>query len=394
MRRVARVARAGGTGASASIWAGGILLSCTLFSPGPAEALPVYATRTGFSCVSCHFDPNGGGPRKDIGFLFARNRHDLVPDSDERWQSLLSLSNVLGDVLYFGTNSRFFYLFDDPKPFGDEESPRISSFFQMQGALYTTLRPHPHLAMVWHNDFSEAGVRSRDLYGMIDGLPGGLYFRAGRLRVPFGLRQDDHTGATRGGFLEPVGGGTGALPYDPRGVQSGIEAGLAPGPFQIVGAFTNGPGAAFTNEAQTAIGKAIYHRGKLQLGASGYHSYLTSSRTRATRWGAHALWGWRELSLIGEIVEGEDRDAGSNLTRLLAAYAEADYRFSRAFLVLLRYDYIDRNRDQNGQAAERFVGEGVWTVVPFADLRLAYKFIVPENRGDESQVLAMFHVYY
>ena len=93
-------------------------------------------------------------------------------------------------------------------------------------------------------------------------------------------------------------------------------------------------------------------------------------------------------------MEGEDRDAGSNLTRLLAAYAEADYRFSRAFLVLLRYDYIDRNRDQNGQAAERFVGEGVWTVVPFADLRLAYKFIVPENRGDESQVLAMFHVYY
>ena len=370
------------------------LVAAVLLPAAEAMALPTYAARTGFSCVSCHFDPNGGGPRKDIGFLFARNRHDLLPDPDERWQSLVSLTNILGDVLYFGTNSRFFYLYNDPKPYGSVELPKTSSFFQMQGALYTTLRPHPHLALVWHNDFSEYGVQSRDLYGMVDGLPGDLYVRAGRIRVPFGLRMDDHTGATRGGFLDPAGGGTGALPYDPRGVQSGIESGFTPGPFQVVAAFTNGAGAPFANEAQTVTGKVVFHRSKLQIGASGYHSYLTSSSTRARRWGAHALWGWRELSLIGEVVGGDDRDAGSNTTDVLAAYAEADYRVSRALLFLVRYDYVDRDRDAEGQAAERFAGEGVWTVVPFADLRLAYKYIVPEDRGDESQVLAMLHFYY
>lgn len=384
----------GGRFRSLALGVGLWLTAAGLLQPREAAALPTYAARTGFSCVTCHFDPNGGGPRKDIGFLFARNRHDLLPDPDERWQSLTALTNVLGDVLYFGTNSRFFYLYNDPEPYGSEELPRTSSFFQMQGALYTTLRPHPHLALVWHNDFSEYGVQSRDLYGMIDGLPGDLYVRAGRLRVPFGLRVDDHTGATRGGFLDPAGGGTGALPYDPRGVQSGVESGFFPGPFQVAVAFTNGAGAAFANEAQTLTGKLVFHRSKLQVGASGYHSYLTSSSTRARRWGAHALWGWRDLSLIGEVVAGDDRDAASRTTRVVASYAEADYRVSRALLFLLRYDFVDLDRDAEGQAAERFAGEGVWTVVPFADLRLAYKYVVPENRGDESQVLAMFHFYY
>ncbi len=362
--------------------------------PPTVDALPTYAARTGFTCVSCHFDPNGGGPRKDIGFLFARQRHDLTPDPDPRWQSLTGLTNVLEEVLYFGTNTRFLYLYDDPEAYGGVEPPRTSSFFQMQGALYTTLRPHPHLALVWHNDFNDFGAQSRDLYGMIDGLPSDLYLRFGRLRVPFGLRQDDHTGATRGGFVDAAGGGTGALPYDPRTVQTGFEAGFYPGPLQVTAALTNGPGAAFQDKAQTVTGKVVYLRKRFQVGGSIYDSYRTSSGTRATRWGGFALYGWRELALLGEVVAGEDKEAGQQVRRLLASYVEADYRVSRALLLILRYDFIDGNRTLEGEAAERFGGEGVWTVVPFADLRLAYKRIIPEKSGDESQILAMWHFYY
>ena len=36
-----------------------------------AFPLPGYAARTGLDCRSCHFDPNGGGPRNGVGFLFA-----------------------------------------------------------------------------------------------------------------------------------------------------------------------------------------------------------------------------------------------------------------------------------------------------------------------------------
>ena len=55
----------------------------TLFALGlyvpVANALPLYATRQGFACSTCHFDPQGGGPRNDFGFQFEKNRHALTP---------------------------------------------------------------------------------------------------------------------------------------------------------------------------------------------------------------------------------------------------------------------------------------------------------------------------
>ena len=52
-----------------------VLASLTLlFAPRRAVTLPLYAARTGLKCQNCHFDPNGGGPRNDFGFMFARNR--------------------------------------------------------------------------------------------------------------------------------------------------------------------------------------------------------------------------------------------------------------------------------------------------------------------------------
>ena len=42
-----------------------------------AQTTPLWAARTGNLCGQCHFDPNGGGPRNDYGFMFARNRHSL-----------------------------------------------------------------------------------------------------------------------------------------------------------------------------------------------------------------------------------------------------------------------------------------------------------------------------
>jgi hypothetical protein len=370
------------------------LAALSVLAPSGALALPTYAARTGFSCVSCHFDPNGGGPRKDIGFLFERQRHDLLPDPDPRWQSLAGLTNVLADILYFGTNSRLLYLYEDPEAYGTSNPDHTSSFFQMQGALYTTFRPHPKLALVWSLDFSDAGAQVRDAYGMLDGLPEDLYLRFGRIRVPFGLRQDDHTGATRGGFLDGGSADTGALPYDPRTTQTGFEVGFYPGPFQISGALTDGPSAPFVDQAQTLIGKVVYLHRRLQIGASVYDSYQTSTGARATRWGGFALYGWRELALIGEVVGGRDRDGSQAVTRLIASYVEADWRFSRALLAIARYDFIDRNLDADGEAGERFGVEGVWTVVPFADLRLALRYIVPEQSGDVPQLLAMWHFYY
>jgi hypothetical protein len=362
-----------------------------------ALGLPTYAARTGFTCVTCHFDPNGGGPRKDIGFLFARQRHDLTPDPDPRWSGLVGLTNNLGDVFYFGTNMRVLYLYNTAEEFAGTKAEDISTFFQMQGALYTALRPHKNLAMVWNQAFNEfSGVRTRDLYGMIDGLPTDLYIQVGQFRLPFGLRWDDHTSATRAGFLMAGAGGTGGvLPYDPRGVESGIELGGYPGKWFWALSLTNG-GPAFANRAQTLSAKLGFNRKPIQVAVSAYDSYRTSTSTRASRWGGYLLWGGMggNLTVQAELVGGQNRDNAGQDTPVIATVVAADYRFSRWLLIIGRYDYADLNLDEEGFASERFGIETVFTAVPFADLRLAYRRIRPEMTGDENQLALMWHFYY
>jgi hypothetical protein len=362
-----------------------------------AHGLPTYAARIGFTCVTCHFDPNGGGPRKDIGFLFARNRHDLTPDPDPQWSGLVSLTNNLGDVFYFGTNMRALYVYNKADEFAGTKAEDISTFFQMQGALYTALRPHKNLVLVWNQDFNEfSGVRTRDLWGMIDGLPTDLYFLIGQFRLPFGLRWDDHNAGTRGGFLSAGAGGSGGvLPYDPRSVESGIQTGGFPGRFFWALALTNG-GAAFANKAQTVSAKIGYNKKPFQIAVSGYDSYRTSTSTRASRWSAYALWGGLggDLTIAAEVAGGEDENSAGDKASLVGTAVQVDYRFSRWLLIFGRYDYANRDLEADGFASERFAGETVFTVVPFADVRLGYRHIRPEMTGNENQLTMMWHFYY
>lgn len=367
-------------------------LGLALAGARPVHSLPAYAARTGLDCRSCHFDPNGGGPRNAFGFVFEKQRHDLAPDPDPRWAELPS-TNRFGDVLYVGTNTRMLYA-----GMGTWDLVQASSFFQMQGALGLTLQPHPNLAIVMVRDFGEfSGDITRDLYGLIQDGGGNYYVKAGRIRGVFGLRQDDHTAGTRGGFLDTAAGGTGGLlPYDPRGVATGIEAGVARGGWTLSASLTNG-GPAFANPVQTVAAKLAAPAPFGRVGFSVYDDFATSTRQRHTRWsgfGFARMPGVPDLTLQGEIGLGTD-DLGNGVKHnLLATCAQADYRFSRAFTLRGRYDFADVFRSEPGNASERFAAEGEWTLVPFADLRLGYREIVPEKSGNEHMWLAMVHLYY
>src|SRR5258708_14588061 len=60
-----------------------LLTSIALVLGRPASTVPLFAARTGLMCGTCHFDPNGGGPRNQYGFSFSRNRHspEAHPDT-------------------------------------------------------------------------------------------------------------------------------------------------------------------------------------------------------------------------------------------------------------------------------------------------------------------------
>lgn len=48
-----------------------------VLAPRTAQALPIYAQRTGLPCGQCHVNPQGGGPRTAFGQAFAANGHHL-----------------------------------------------------------------------------------------------------------------------------------------------------------------------------------------------------------------------------------------------------------------------------------------------------------------------------
>ena len=371
-----------------------VLLSLGLAIAGarPVLSLPTYAARTGLDCRSCHFDPNGGGPRNALGFLYEKQRHDLSADPDTTWAALPA-TNQIADVLFVGTNTRMVYF-----GMGTWSDVRMSSFFQMQGALDLTLQPHPNLAVVMVRDFGEfSGDVTRDLYGLIQDNGGNYYVKAGRIRGVFGLRQDDHTAGTRGGFLNTAGGGTGGfLPYDPRTVSTGLEAGVTLGSHSLSASLTNG-GGAFTNKVQAVGAKVTRDVPFGRAGLSVYDHYESSNGRRSSRWSGYGLArvpGAPELTVQGEVGFGTDDLGNGEKRNLLATFVQTDYRVHRGLIVRARYDFSDVFRSTPGNASERFSMEGEFTLVPFADLRLGYREIVPETSVNEHMILAMMHFYY
>src|SRR5262252_3096303 len=303
-------------------------LAPLLFLPAPGESTPLYSTRTGLACANCHFDPNGGGPRNAFGFAFSKNRHTTEPETDGMFKDL-DLTNKVGEQfpLYFGINSRLMALADDAKdpPQGLDRF----GFFQMETQLHMAFQPHPRLTLVYTTDgfgtqgnpISGGARVTREAWGMI-GNGAGHYLRAGVFRVPFGLRLDDHTTATRNGFTEfqPPNGFDPrhkVLPYDPRIGDEGVEVGATRGELQGRLAYTDGGSFVFSGgpnpraHAQAFSGKVAYVDEKYQLGVSGYDNWLPAngvqSIVRASRWGTYAMTHRGNVSVIGEVVSGTDK---------------------------------------------------------------------------------------
>jgi hypothetical protein len=396
-------------------------LSTLLLRPRRAETLPLYAARTGLMCQSCHFDPNGGGARNDFGFAFARNRHALEPeDSTSEWHDL-DVTNRVGDRMpvYLGVNQRFMLLADAATK---SDSLDRLGFFNMENALTVTFQPHRRLALVYNRDgFNESSV-TRDAFGMIGGFPYDGYFKAGRFRNPFGLRMDDHTVATRNGFLDFFDGRR-FLPFDPRTPDMGYEIGVTPGNFFGRVAFTNGATSIFSaaNVAQAVSLKVGHNMPHYQGAVSFYDDFhkvpavdpftfaTITDRVRSTRWGYAGIGHLGDLSVLGEIAAGTDKFneivPGSMLAgrarNLLAGWAEADWTFSRAYNLRVRFDRMELERGgdplvRDLNSHNRWALEGEYLPVPFAEVRWTLRYIDHQAASlqDERQAYVQMHFSY
>jgi hypothetical protein len=395
-----------------------------LLAPRGAQTVPLYAARNGLACGTCHFDPNGGGPRNDFGFAFAKKRHSQEEEPEGSPWKDLTLTNRIGENMpvYLGANQRFM-AFTNSTVNGD--SLDRFGFFNMESAIHIAFQPHPRLTLVYtHDTFSAGGspaavvTRQKEAFGMIGGLPLDGYVKAGRFRVPFGLRMDDHTVATRIGFLDFVNPGFSFLAYDPRQPDMGIEVGAERSRIFGRASYTNGRanvlGAGPYAETKTL--KLGYRESRLESAVSIYDDYakqagFSPANERQTRWGWYGMTHWRSLALLGEAAAGTNEaqpPAGmvtGAKTNLLAWWTEIDYAFSRSLNLRTRYDYMvtDRSSTQSvrdNNTFSRWALEGEWVPVPFAELRGTLRHIdYKENQGplgvdNENQAYLQFHFSY
>ena len=338
-------------------------------------ALPMYASREGATCVTCHVDPTGGGIRNEFGFVYNRNRHST--EAEERWSSL-TVDPKLNDWITLGIDLRVLYLAEHVN--GSSETLDTSTFFPMQGQVNLAVMPHEHLALVASHGMVvdepgfPTGYVTREIYGMFEGLPGGVYARAGRFRLPFGLRQDDHTSFTRD---------AGFLTYDSQKPSAGIEVGHIGSRLFVQGSFVNDD-EPFVTRAQTATAKVGWAAERFQAAVSGFHreggDNLWSLYASAT----HGAW-----TVLGEFTGGTlESLAPSNRE---AFFAELDYRVSRGVNLRAKVDYMDVFRGEPGGQRRRYSGDVDWNPVPFAQAKLSYRWQDEEASGIRQEYLAMLY---
>jgi hypothetical protein len=395
-----------------------VLLAVSLVSllrPRGGDTVPLYAARQGLMCKNCHFDPNGGGPRNEFGFMYARNRHSLTPeDSTSAWAELAVVNRVSDNLpLYVGLNHRFMLLGNSTVK---NDSIDRFGFFNMENSLHLAFQPHPRLTLVYTRDGFDGGAKSQEAWGLIGGFPLDGYFKAGRIRTPFGLRMDDHTVATRNSFLD-FATQERFLPYDPRIPDMGYEIGADNGMLYGRLAYLNGDthpfdfGGLRNANAQTFAVKLGFNNAWYQGGISFYDDFHreldfvtpgSTSGTRATRWGYYGLTHVGPVAGIAEVAAGTDDRGGK--TNRLAWLAELDYAPLRWLSFRARWDHLELDRGtvpavRDANTHDRYALEGEIVPVPFAEVRWTLRRIDHQDEAaygfhDETQGYLQLHFSY
>ena len=346
-----------------------------------AQALPLYASREGATCMTCHYDPNGGGIRNPFGFQYGKNRHSL--EEEERWAKF-TVDPKLTSWLQIGFDTRILYVASHTS---GTSGLQTSTFFPMQGQLNFAVTPLDNLTLVASrglvvdNPGFPSGYIARELYALFRGLPADLFLRVGRFRLPFGLRQADHTSYVRGPEF---------LPYDSQQDDAGIEVGSVGSNWFGSLSFTDGS-EPFGDRAQTFSGKVGRASKGFQAGASGYHRYDEALAMTSDRWGLYASTTRGRITLLGEYAGGTMEGTGMPSTDLQAAFGEIDYRASRGLDFLGKLDYFEQTGGSEA-SARRYTIECDVNPMPFTQIQIYYRYYNVSNAPDTDEYIAMLYI--
>src|SRR6185503_9294188 len=159
-----------------------------LLSWTAARAEPYLAVRAGLSCASCHLNRTGGGGRTAYGAGYG------AATLPARWFPAETLfDGAVGERLRLGADGRAGYVGHLP-----ESGPYLGEFRVFEANLYGAVNLLPErLAFYLDERVAPGSAANREAFALLSSHRAGMYAKAGRFFVPFGLRLLDDDAATR-----------------------------------------------------------------------------------------------------------------------------------------------------------------------------------------------------
>ncbi len=337
------------------------MFAALLLSPTIARALPLYAARTGMTCMSCHVNPTGAGARNTLGFNYMQNRHSLDAAGSDDYTPL---TNRIGDFLSVGTDSRLM-------EYQSQAANNTTGLFLMQGTVYVTADLPDGITLFYNNDLG----KTRDAFMVARQVPGVSWVKVGKFKPPYGLKLDEHQSAIR----QNIGFGTDSQDL-------GIEVGYDKGSLNVIAAVLNGNPGAVTgvsdpNGRKAYSAKAEVHRtlallGPARLGGSYY--WNNTGSVKSVRYGGYGTVHLaKRVTLLGEVDTAVDDarepgNANSFRDGHTVAYAEINTAVTPRLNARVKYDL---DYTVAGDVERYSVGGNYW-FARFAEVRFDYRFNV------------------
>ncbi len=356
-------------------------------------AKPEFTARSQTPCWSCHTNPYGGGVRTEEGLGFEQAQSLAVT---QNWLNTkypgYTFNPIINNMVQLGADAWIMFhneQVETVNPEGDEETKNSSSFFFMEGNIYGDARLLPILHLVAGYDVA---TNTTETFGLLDGLPIGLYIKAGRFMPPFGLRMDDHTAFTRA----PLG-------FNTLAMDTGIEVGIRPGPAYVMAALTNGnlgvSGFDYDGNYYAATVQGGVRFWKFIVGGSFFHNTRDSMIREA--YGPYLMFGIGPFAYIGEFDLFDQENAGpvnpedgSNWAHGWTMIHHVDVEIIRGLSLQARYNYFEPNQDIDEDEYYQITGGVNIFPLPFLEFDAQYRYNGEEESIANDEYLAHAHVFF
>jgi hypothetical protein len=361
---MSRVVRLLANGTLRGLVLGSLVLAAT------AEATPRYAATVGQNCNLCHHNPTGGGMRSLYASQYLMPKRFAMKAIGEGEES--PVNPQIGDEVTIGADLRTFHLWDDDREAG-------GNFLQMQGAVYLAFEPAPGWSLYLHEEFGQGAAEAYEVYGMGYVLPKNGYVKVGKFAPAFGWKVPDHRAFTRREYV--------FLPPFPPHADTGVEAGIYPGPFSLEASVTNGtfsvPRDSDRDLAYAARGAYRYTNGKRGINLSLGGSYYQNGEPGDGVWagGPFGSAAWKGFAWVGELDWSHTEDPSTSQTALVLSQ-EFSYKIIRGLEIVAVHDFFDPRKDYQTGSVQR-VGGGLEALpFPFLSVQAYLYGFVPDAGSD------------